>query len=301
MQLAVVPPEHLEPPEGRGFCRDDAAVVLDAHLRRLTRAEASGRLVLGRLVAAFLRRRGQRTLGFARLDDYARERLGLSGRELQSLATVADRASALPAVAAAFGRGEISWAQLRLLVGVVTPDTEEYWLSLARGRTVRAFEATIRQAGGPVHSDDCESRARFRLPCPRRVKRLWHDAVELARRMAGAPLGHVAVAEVIAAEGLSARTPPAERWVCDSPPRADAADPDETTAAFAPDLDWTALSDATPVDLDALLLNHEALNAFIQCCPRRSGCGSTRCSGKRVRGRNGSRRTPTSRSRHPPT
>jgi hypothetical protein len=260
MQLAAIPAEHLDPPDGRGFCREEAALVLDAHLRRLACGDAHGRLVLGRLVAAFLCRRGARTLGFARLDDYARERLGFSGRELQSLATVAERVSGLPTLAAAFGRGEISWAQLRLLVGFVTRDTEDYWLSLARGRTVRGLEAAIREAGGAVPRDGFESRARFRLPCPRRVKRLWHDAVELARRMAGAPLSHGAAAEAMAAESLSARTPPAERWVGNSPPAADA---DDATAPGTPDLDWTPLRDAVPVDLDALLSNHEALDAFL--------------------------------------
>ena len=260
--LNAVPAEYLEPPDGRGFCREDAALVLDTYLRRLARGDARGRLVLGRLVAAFLRGRGQQALGFARLTDYARERLGLSGRELQSLATVAERVSTLPALAAAFGSGEISWAQLRILVGIATPDTVEHWLSLARGRTVRALEATIREAGRPVHSEDSDSHARFRLPCPNRVKRLWHDAVELARRTAGAALSRSAAAEVIAAEGLSAHTPPAEQWVSDSRPPAETADPSETRAAFASDLDWEVLADAMPADLDALLLNLEELNAF---------------------------------------
>ncbi|MGH7339948.1 MAG: HNH endonuclease signature motif containing protein, partial [Candidatus Rokuibacteriota bacterium] len=220
-------------------------------------------MVLGRLAAVFLRQRGQQALGFARLDDYARERLGLSGREVQSLATVTQRAGALPAVTAAFAHGEISWAQLRLLVGVVTPDTQEQWLALARGRTVRALEALILRAEGPPDTDDSNDHARFRLPCPRRVKRLWHRAVELARRMAGASLSHGAAAEVIAAEGLSARTPPAEQWVPEPSPGMNTVDPDETTAAFAPGLDWAVLDDASTVDLNALLANHEALDAFV--------------------------------------
>jgi hypothetical protein len=220
-------------------------------------------MVVGRLATAFLRRRGQQALGFARLDDYARERLGLSGRELQSLATVAQRASALPQVAAAFERGEVSWAQLRLLVVVATHDTQEHWLSLARGRTVRALEALIHEANDPPESDDTGVQLRFRIPCPRRVKRLWHRAVEVARRAAGTSLSHAAAAEIIAAEGLSARTPSAERWIPAPTPTIDDASAEETIAAFAPDLDWTALADAPPTDLRALLSNHEALDAFV--------------------------------------
>jgi hypothetical protein len=260
--LAAVPTEVLEPPWARDVCSDDASLLLDEHLRRLARADAHGRMVLGRLATVFLRRRGQQALGFARLDDYARERLGLSGRELQSLASVAQRATALPHIAAAFERGEVSWAQLRLLVVVATAETQEHWLSLARGRTVRALEALIRETNGPLHSDDSDAGLRFRLPCPRRVKRLWHQAVEVARRAAGVSLSQAAAAEVIAAEGLSACTPPADRWVLQPTPIVDPASTDETTAVFASDLDWTALADALPTELSALLSNHDALDAF---------------------------------------
>src|SRR5438034_1351735 len=87
--LDLVPPEHLEPPPGdqqRYVVRDECALLLDGYLRRLARQEACGRRVLGTLARAFLAQKGQDALGFARLGDFARERLGLSARELQSLA-----------------------------------------------------------------------------------------------------------------------------------------------------------------------------------------------------------------------
>src|SRR5437773_9008956 len=148
--------------------------------------------------------------------------MGLSARELQSLATVTERLEALPAIRTAFDAGEISWAQVRLLVGIATPESERAWLELARGRTVRALAAVIRAAGrSEVHEEedrDDEPRGRFRLRCPRRVARLWQETVELARRMAGAELTQGQAAEVIAAEGLSARPPSAEVWP-EPPPR----------------------------------------------------------------------------------
>src|SRR5262249_47681822 len=100
MHTAIaVPPELLAPPDGhsRGFSHDDTALVLDAWLRRLASQESRCRQVLGRLARAFLRRAGPHGLGFSRLDDYARERLGLSGREVQSLATVVARLDERPA------------------------------------------------------------------------------------------------------------------------------------------------------------------------------------------------------------
>jgi hypothetical protein len=264
----LVPPEILVPPDAhsRRLDRHESALVLDGWLRRLARQEARGRLVLGRLARAFLRRRGHHVLGFARLDDWARERLGLSGREIQSMATVADRLRTLPALAGAFAAGELSWAQLRLLARVATPETQAHWLGLARGHTVRALEAHVRAARGPLAADpdgDAEPRATFRLRCPARVARLWRDTVELARRMAGAQLGQGDAAEAIAAEGLAAGVPPGcGQWP--APPDAEhpRADADEDRTTFAEALDWDAVREALPAQVEALADDADALDPF---------------------------------------
>src|SRR5437763_2474566 len=261
----IIPPALLVPPDAysRGFHHDDAALVLDGWLRRLASQQTRCRAVLGRLAGAFLKRRGQHELGFSRLDDYARERLGLSGRELQSLATVMGRLDGLPALRAAFEAGLLSWAQVRLLAGVATAETEGDWLALARGRTVRALEALIREAGRtPDTGDEDEPRARFHLRCPRRLLALWRDVVELARRMAGAELTQGQAAEAIAAEGLSAQPPSAETWP-EPPPRPDAPPgPEETVASFAPDLDWDAVREAIPAEVESLAIGCEGLDPF---------------------------------------
>jgi hypothetical protein len=254
-----VPPELLVPPEahGRGFCPHDAALVLDGWLRRLAAQEARGRTLLGRLAHAFLRRRGHHDLGFGRLGDYSRERLGVSARELQSLATVSARLERLPRLRAAFADGLLGWAQLRLLAAVATPEDEDAWLARAEGRTVRALAATIRT---PPDGED-EDGARFRLRCPRRVRLLWQQVVELARRMAGSELTQGQAAEAIAAEGLSARTPCGEAWPAAGAPSPAPADPEETRAVFA-DLDWSAIREALPEDVDALDAAADALDPF---------------------------------------
>src|SRR5438034_869320 len=132
----IVPPEILVPPDAsKGFHSHDAALVVDGWLRRLAGQDARCRSVLGRLARAFLCARGQQVLGFARLGDYARERLGMSARELQSLAKVSERLECLPEIRRAYENGELSWAHVRLLIGVATPDTEGAWLAVARGRT----------------------------------------------------------------------------------------------------------------------------------------------------------------------
>lgn len=227
-------------------------------------AKARCRVVLGRLAATFLRRQGQHALGFARLGDYSRERLGLSARELQSLAAVVERLARLPAIAAAFERGEVSWAQLRLLVGVALPETEAEWLARARGRTVRALAAQIGGREDP-EPEDGEPRAHFRVRCPRRVARRWREVVGLARRMAGTELSQGQAAEAIAAEAWSA-VPAwngADAWLYDCQrPEGQAPDPEETPAAFAPDLDWAAVEEAIPEDVTRLAVDAEDLEAF---------------------------------------
>jgi hypothetical protein len=197
--------------------------------------------------------------------DYARERLGISGRELQSLATVTERLERLPMIGRAFAAGTLSWTQVRLLTNVATPETEGDWLALACGRTVRALEALIREAGrAPDTGEDDEPATYFRIRCPRRLLRLWRDVVELARRMAGAELTQAQAAEAIAAEGLSARAPTGEAWP--EPLWSTAASvgvPTETRCAFAADLDWSALTEALPEELAALGLDVSQLDPFV--------------------------------------
>jgi hypothetical protein len=86
----IVPEAVLVPPEayGRGLDHHEAALILDGYLRRLAAQEGRCRAVLGSLARRFLRCRSQQDLGFARLGDYTRERLGMSAREVQSLAAV---------------------------------------------------------------------------------------------------------------------------------------------------------------------------------------------------------------------
>src|SRR2546428_3953360 len=255
--MDIVPSEVLEPPgrdEYRRLDRPACAQVLDGYLRRLARQDALCRRVLGQLAAAFLGRRGHHKLGFARLGDYARERLGLSGREVQELARVARRLGELPEIAAAFEDGELSWTQARLLVGVATPETERDWIARARGHTVRGLEALLPRA--PIHDDegvDGEPRIRFAMRCPGRVRSLWRETFELARRMAGAELAPWQAAEAIGAEGLSApESVPAPRSSVAVP----VPDPDE------PVVDCPRVDEAIPEDVERLVWDCNCVHVF---------------------------------------
>ncbi len=159
--------------------------------------------MLGRLARRFLLRSAHQRLGFVRIDDYARERLGISGRELQELARVARALEVLPLIAGAFDAGELSWSHLRVLATVATPETEKAWLLRARGATVRALAAMARQPEPDDESLDAEAAAWVSVACPRHVRRLWTEASELASRMEGVRIPAWRAAEAIAAEGLA--------------------------------------------------------------------------------------------------
>src|SRR5437899_11505750 len=144
----IVPSDVLALEGARGLRAADCALMLDGYLRRLVRQEARARRVLGTLARGFLRRHHHHDLGFRRLRDYTRERLGVSARELQTLAHVVEGMARLPAICDAFDRGEITWSQGRCLVALATPEDAPLWLLIARFRTVRALEATVARKAG---------------------------------------------------------------------------------------------------------------------------------------------------------
>jgi len=291
-----VPPEHLAPPardELRDLEHGDCALLLDRYLRILALQEAPCRRVLGRLAAAFVHTKGHRRLAFSRLGDYTRERLGMSARELQTVAQVAAKLEALPALARAFETGEISWTQTRLLIKVVTPASERAWIDLARELTVRGLARRIREGEAPAPSNatcldeddgramDGEPTVHIRIGCPRRLRALWRATVELARRMAGEPLPLWQACEAIAAEGLSSsaarrdaggRGPAPSSVMTPSLPRS-ADDTDrhrgERRAEAFSFLDWTAIEAAVPVSVASLAQSLDGLDAFaLDACLR---------------------------------
>lgn len=203
------------------------ATSVDHELRTACRAEATARRRVGDIARELLSRRAYQRLGFVRVGDYARERLGVSGRSLQSAAWAATRLGTLPLVAAAFDHAELSWTQVRALCRLATPDDEAWWLARARQCTVAELteyaaaadadpgnHCTVGEPTGgadgpdPDPEDnliDGEAAVRFRVACPTRMRPLWRRALELASRVAGEPLATWRAAEFIAADAIAGR------------------------------------------------------------------------------------------------
>jgi hypothetical protein len=201
------------------------AVALARSGAPLRRALAA---IAGRLVAT----RAWERLGSARLRDYARERAGVSERQIQELAHVDEALKGLPRIEAAFLAGALSWTQARLLARVAKPEDEEAWLERASQLTARQLAVEVRrvdaralEAGGgrkpiPEEISPEAERVGLRLRLSPRASVRWGRVRMVASRVAGRRLAPWQALELVTAEVLSA-IPIAAAGALDEPEPAD--------------------------------------------------------------------------------
>jgi hypothetical protein len=159
-KLDLLDDEALTPADegDRNTWKPEAAHAADLWLRRLARREALGRVVLGRIADVFLIRGAHHALGFARVGDYTRERLGLSPSQFYELARVARELRQLPRVSEAFDRGELGWTKVRELAGTATAESEDDWLRVATAYTADGLKLAVRSfKEGSVWADDASA------------------------------------------------------------------------------------------------------------------------------------------------
>jgi len=181
---------------------------------RVARSRGSVRRVVAVLAARFVETRGWERLGFARLDDYARERVGLSARQLYEFARTSELLRELPLVGRALQDGRLSWTQARLIGRAAGPDDEVDWIALAHSATTAELERRVRavdrcaiESGGADVDEDglpVAPRETLLIRCSAAVRGKWQHGQTLARRVSGERLTPGQCAEVIAAEVLSA-------------------------------------------------------------------------------------------------
>src|SRR5688572_25923343 len=125
---------------------DGVAVSLAAALARLTPT-------LAKVAAALTGTNTMEVFGFARMNDYARERLGRSGRWVKDLARLHACFEKLPALrAAVIGQddGPPLHASAALAVGGVAADSDvDAWIALARRLTLAELRRVIRSGSSP--------------------------------------------------------------------------------------------------------------------------------------------------------
>ncbi len=185
----------------------------DAERQVAARARASGslRAALARVARGLVARHAWERLGYARLSDYACERLGQSARTVQDWAHVGHALEYFTPLAKALESGALPWTKVRLLTRLRHLSDVEAWLPRARcmtasdlAREVRRCDQRSTEAGwtevgpyeGPIRG--------VQIRCTPLVRRRWSYVLRLAYRVVGNRIRECDVAEMVAAEVLSA-------------------------------------------------------------------------------------------------
>jgi hypothetical protein len=187
---------------------------VEGRLAALARAGGPLRRVLAALAARLVARRAFEPLGYARLRDYAGERLGVSARLLQELAAVDARLVELPQLEAALIRGQLPWSKVRLVARTASPGDEARWIARARRTSVRVLERELRSVArgalgraklgpGDEEGGSREPAEAVTLHVPPRVAFQWHRTCREAERVAGETTSRAAVLEWLTAEVLA--------------------------------------------------------------------------------------------------
>jgi len=196
------------------------ALAREAELVAQVRSQGARRRALARVAGRIVATRAWERLGFARAADYARERVGLSARQLLELAHTDAALARLPRVEAALVAGRVGWTRARLLGRVATAENEARWLAFAERVTARALEREVRrvdrdaleaagiEASAEIveperYGDGTEIREGVVIRCTPVVRAKWSRVRQLAQRVAGERLAPSQALEAAVAEVLS--------------------------------------------------------------------------------------------------
>jgi hypothetical protein len=237
----------------------------ESHLASLASAVGPLRRLLAAIAARLIATRAHERLCYARLGDYARERVGLSARQLQDLARVHGALEALPRLERALVANELPWSKVRLVARVASEADEETWIARARSVPTRRLEQDVRDRArvGETETLDKEGPlARVTVRCTPAVRAKWELTREMSERVVGGRLRAADVLELVTAEAFSSFSIDAS--LDDAPeahgrqPRCADVSPEHTTHAEAPRTPARPL----PRSLEALASGLDEADAF---------------------------------------
>ncbi|HKO95183.1 MAG TPA: HNH endonuclease signature motif containing protein [Polyangiaceae bacterium] len=163
-----------------------------AALSRLARERAAADAEEGRWLLAARRAAAHVHLGFGSFAEYIERLFGYQPRSTQEKLRVAEALEELPALERALSQGELSWSAVRELTRVVASETEQQWLELARGKTLRQLEELL---AGRHHGDEPSAspdrsvqRHVLRFEVAAETFALFRDALRELQRRSGAGL-----------------------------------------------------------------------------------------------------------------
>jgi hypothetical protein len=191
----------------------------ERELAQLAASVGPLRRVLAAIAARLVATKAWQRLCYARLSDYARERPGISARQLQELARVHRVLAGLPALERALLANALPWSKVRLVARVATPDDEQAWIARARGQPTRRLEQEVRalargpepEAEAPDDDGDATDTTRVALRCTPAVREKWSLVREVAERVASERLRAEEAFEWVVAEAASSRAVDASR------------------------------------------------------------------------------------------
>lgn len=167
----------VEPDEVGGLPLEELARRITSGAVRLAAATASWLV----LVAEFDRREGWGAVGIRSCAHWLAWQCGLSPGTAREHVRVARALTALPATAATFAAGRLSYAKVRAVTRVAERDTEPALLELARELTASQLERVVREWRRADAVDDATVAARQRFDS------WWDDDGMLHVRMCLAP------------------------------------------------------------------------------------------------------------------
>jgi 5-methylcytosine-specific restriction endonuclease McrA len=112
-------------------------------LRELCATLDAADVWLGKSLSTFFRGRQWERLGYASDGQYARERLGMSRSSAWERVMLARSTTRLDRIVEAIHEGAIGTCAARMLVRIVTPDTEHEWVERAKVRTFKHLREEI--------------------------------------------------------------------------------------------------------------------------------------------------------------
>jgi hypothetical protein len=232
----------------------------EERLAQLARGIGALRRTLAAIADRLIASEAHAQLCYARLGDYARERAGLSARQLQELARVHRALSTLPALERALVANELPWSKVRLVARLATAEDEGAWITRARRVSTRRLAQEIRdhaRAVEQVDPDADEPQTRVTVRCSPALREKWALVREMAQRVAGQRLRDGDALELVAAEVFSSVSidPALAATIDDASPRCREAKstgryeaPAAGTRGPAPDLPQEILSLAAGLD-----------------------------------------------------
>lgn len=243
--------------------RDEPAEPAEDRLCQLAAMVGPLRRALAAIAERLIATRAHEQLCFARISDYARERPGISARQLQELARVHRAFAELPALGRALVTNELPWSKVRLIARVASEGDERQWIALAQSLPTRELEQKVREhAGGSEPEGIDEALTSLRVRCTPAVSEKWCLVHEMAERVAGERLLSGEALEWVAAEVFSATSlEPASIESSDEAP-ARAREPVEPVAAGEYSPDPRAPSQSLPRAVASLAAQLEEADSF---------------------------------------